>query len=292
MAKGIRYRESPGVAMKMKAIGQASSPHEDLYHYVLSRSWGGFFAMVALVYVLVNLAFALLYWVVPGSIQGARPDSFEDAFFFSVQTLSTVGYGGMSPAGRYANVLMVLESFSGLLLTALVTGIAFSKFARPRARILFSERLVIHQRNGVPHLEARLSNWRHNQLLEAEVKILLLVNEVTREGETMRRQVELPLVRSRSAFFWLTFTVMHPITEGSPLHGEGTLDRLRAQDALVLVTLRGVDETLSQEVHARCVYRPDDIILHARFVDVLTTEADGTRVIDYNQFHKVISQEP
>jgi len=291
MADKIRYRESAGLVAKVRAVGQASSPHEDFYHYVLSRSWGAFFGVLGLLYLAVNVAFAALYLLVPGSIQGARPGSFEDAFFFSAQTLSTVGYGALSPANRYANALVVIESFTGLLATAMVTGVTFSKFARPRARVLFSKNLVVHRRDGVAHLEVRMANWRHNQILEAEVKMLLLVNEISREGESLRRQIELPLVRDRSAFFWLTFTVMHPIVEGSPFHGEGAFERLKARDATLLVTIHGLDETLSQEIHARCLYQLDDVVRGARFADVIGADPDGTRVVDYTRFHDVLPQD-
>lgn len=286
----VKYRESAGFSPKVRTIGQSSSPYEDLYHQVLARPWRVFFAVVAVAYLLLNGVFAALYALVPGSLQGARPGSFEDAFFFSVQTFSTVGYGAMAPATRYANVVMVIESITALLCTALVTGIAYAKFARPRARVLFSDKLVLHRRNGAMHLEARMANWRHNQILEVEVKMLLLVNEITREGETLRRQYTLPLVRDRSAFFWLTFTVMHPIVEGSPLHGEGALESLRSRDASLMITLRGVDETLSQEIHARSVYQLNDIVEHARFVDVISTDPDGTRVVDYTHFHEISPQ--
>lgn len=272
----------------IRVIGQDSSPHEDLYHSLLSASWRGFFAAIGVVYLLANAFFAGLYLLVPGSIQGARPGVFEDAFFFSVQTMATIGYGGMVPANRYANALVTFEALVGMISMALVTGISFARFARPTARVLFCEKLVISQRNGAPHLMARMANWRNNHVVEAEVRLIVLFTETTREGETMRRQVDLPLVRSRTSFFRLTFVVMHPIVEGSPFFGEGALERLKACDAQILVTLTGLDETLSQTIHARHAYPIEAVIPDARFADVISVGEGGIRTLDYTNFHEVI----
>jgi hypothetical protein len=179
-------------------------------------SGGGVGAASARVDVLsAATTFAFTYLVRPGCIAGARAWNFEDAFFLSVQTLGTIGYGVMSPATRYGHIMVTLESIAGILTTALIIGITFARFAVPRAQILFSKHAVVAERDGVPHLMFRMANWRHNQILEAQLRVIVLITERTREGHEIRRPLELPLVRDRTAMFGLTWVVMHRIDEKS-----------------------------------------------------------------------------
>jgi inward rectifier potassium channel len=270
--------------------GQAKSAYEDLYHFILGRSWLRFFLTVALVFAFLNTLFALLYVIDPGGLTNVRPHSFEDAFFFSVQTIATIGYGNMAPADRYTHVVVTIEALTGMLSTALVTGITFAKFARPTSRVLFANNAVITTRDGVPHLMFRMANWRQNMVLEAQLRVVVLVTETTREGETLRRQIELPLVRERTAIFALTFLAMHKIDESSPFYGDGksAKARLAAMRAEVFLSLSGIDETVGQTIHARHYYELDDIVWNARFADVLSIAADGARTLDYTRFHEVI----
>jgi inward rectifier potassium channel len=175
-----------------------------------------------------------------------------------------------------------------MLATAVVTGLTFVRFARPTARILFSDKAVIAPRNGVPHLMFRMANWRRNQVVEAELDVMLLLSETTSEGETMRRPVMLTLVRKQNPMFALTWTAMHAIDETSPFHGERAMERLKEQRGEIFISLRGFDETISQTIHARFRYSLDDIIPSARFVDVLELREDGTRVIDFDKFHDIV----
>lgn len=179
----IRLPDPQTQRFAVRALGQERALFDDLYHHFLSHSWGYFFAVVGVIYVLTNALFALIYSVLPNSIANARPGSFEDAFFFSVQTMATIGYGGMAPATRTANVLVTLEAIVAMLGTALVTGITFAKFARPTAKVLFSNKIPITPRDGVPHLMFRMSNWRHNQIIEASVRAQILVTERTGRGK-------------------------------------------------------------------------------------------------------------
>ncbi len=279
-------RNGPPVP-NIRAIGRPWEPQKDIYHFLLRRSWAGFFVMVSLGFLGANAMFALLYVAQPGGIVNARPGSFEDAFFFSVQTLATIGYGGMSPATRYTHVVVTIEALVGILSVALVTGITFSKFSRPTARIVFSNRMVVTNRNGIPHLMFRLANWRHNQVLEAQLRLVLLLTETTAEGETLRRPQELLLTRDRNPLFSLTWLAMHKIDESSPFHPPGALDRMRAQSAQLFVTLYGVDETVGQNIHARHRYELDDIVWGGRFRDLLTDLEDGSRRLDYRVFHDI-----
>ena len=275
-------------AFRIVARGRRASPHEDVYHFLLVRPWWVFLSLGAALYLGLCLVFALLYLMVPGSITGTRPDSFEDAFYFSVQTMSTIGYGGLAPANRWAHALVTLQALSNIVLVALFTGLTYAKFARPTARVLFTDKAVIATRDGVPHLMIRMANWRHNQVVEAQLRMYVIVVERTREGEVMRRPVELRLVRDRTPIFMLTFTAMHPLDESSPLATEEQRQR-RAHDGVdSVVAFTGLDETLGQQIHTRHVYSMKDIVHNARFADVLTMHPDGTREIDYSHFHEVV----
>jgi len=282
-----RRRTEEPVLPNIRAVGRPWEPYKDIYHFLLRRSWTGFFTVVGLGFLAANALFALLYVAQPGGILNARPGSFEDAFFFSVQTMATIGYGAMSPATRYTHLVVTVEALVGILSVALVTGITFSKFSRPTARIVFSERMTVTVRDGVPHLMFRLANWRHNQVLEAHLRLVLLRTERTAEGEVLRRPIELPLVRDHNALFSLTWLAMHRIDETSPFHGPEALESLRAQNAQLFVTLYGVDETVGQNIHARHRYELSDIVWGGRFRDLISDMPDGSRRLDYRVFHHI-----
>ena len=272
----------------IKAIGLERAPHKDVYHFVLGRSWPVFFLLVAVIFILTNMLFAWLYLAEPGSITNARPGSFEDALNFSVQTLATIGYGGMSPASRYGHVIVFIEAIVGILMVALITGITFTRFARPSARVLFSDKVVISPRDGVPHVMFRMANWRRNRIVEARLNAVLLVTERTREGDMMRKQIDLPLVRNKTNVFFLTWTAMHLVDEKSPFYGPDALERLRGQQAEFYLGLTGLDETIGQTIHVRKQYSLDDVVANARFADVLSTDEHGRRTIDYRKFHDIV----
>ena len=285
--KKVRFTVQARTQMKLRATGQHIAFYEDLYHSILRASWWQFFGGVALAFLAGNAVFALLYIAQTGSISGARSGNFEDAFFFSVQTMATIGYGAMAPATRFAHVIVTIEALCGILGVALVTGVTFAKFARPTARILFASRAVVTPRNGVPHLSFRMANWRGNTVVEAQLRLILLVEELTSEGETLRRPLVLPLVRDKNPTFILSWLAMHEIDADSPFYGgEAALVRLRKQKADIYLSLSGLDETTGQTIHTRYGYTLDDIVYNAKFVDVLTVAADGTRELDYSKFHE------
>jgi len=274
---------------RIRTRGRRASPFDDLYHSILTASWPLFALGVLALLTAGNALFASLYLLDPGCIANARPGSFEDAFFFSVQTLATIGYGAMAPSNLYGHVVVTIESFVGVLTTAVVTGLTFAKFARSTARIRFSARCVIGPRDGVPHLAFRLANFRHNAIVEANARVTLLVTDVSREGESLRRPYDLALVRSQNSLFRLSWVVMHAIDEASPFHGEGAIERLRGKDAQLFVTVVGLDEALGQTVHAQGFYALDSMVPNARFADVLTREPDGGVTIDYARFDEVVA---
>jgi len=260
---------------------------DDLYHHLLSASWPRLLATMALLYLASNALFALVYLAQPGSIENARPESFVDAFFFSVQTMATIGYGKLVPRTVLANVLVTAEALFGLLAVAMATGLMFAKFSRPTARVLFSCRAVIAPHDGVPCLMFRMANARGNNVAHAQLDVVLAREETTLEGDRMRRFHDLTLLRPRSTLFALSWTAIHPITERSPLRG-ATSDSLGATQAEIVVSLMGYDESLAQTVHARHRYQPGDIAWGARFADILVTEPGGARRIDYARFHDVV----
>jgi inward rectifier potassium channel len=290
--RSIRAPRVDGNAtFRIVARGRRSSPHEDVYHFLLVRSWSVFLSFGAGLYLAICLLFALLYLAVPGSVGGMRRGSLEDAFYFSVHTMSTIGYGTLVPGNRWAHVLVIVQALSNILLVALFTGLTFAKFARPRARVLFTDKVVVGPRDGVPHLMVRLANWRHNQVIEAQLRMYMIVVERTREGEVLRRPVELTLVRDRTPIFMLTFMAMHRIDGSSPLASEAQRERLMADGVDLIVAFTGLDETLGHQIHARHRYSMNDIVWGARFVDIITTTSDGTREIDYAHFHDVVPAE-
>jgi inward rectifier potassium channel len=277
----------PTTLINFRSIGRTLSPFHDFYHFILTRSWGAFFIIVTALFAGANAIFACIFLVEPGSISTARAGSFEDAFYFSVQTMATIGYGGMAPVTRFAHIIVAFEAVVGILGVALVTGMTFAKFARPTARILFSEPLIVGKRNGVPHLMFRIANWRQNQIVEAQIRVLVLTVETTSEGETIRTPRPIQLTRDRNELFSLSWLVMHKIDESSPFYGEENVKALIAGGGDIFVAMSGLDETIGQNIHSRFRYSVSDIVWNARFIDILTVLEDGTREIDYTRFHDI-----
>lgn len=269
---------------KLKWQGEYSFHWSDLYHWLLIASWTQFFSLIVGGYLVVNIAFAIAYLVGGNCIEKARPGSFTDAFFFSVQTMATIGYGAMYPKTTYANILVTLEAILGILAVAMATGLMFARFSRPTARVLFSEVAVICPYNGVPTLMFRAANQRDHKLIEAQVRMSLLRTEVTSEGHRLRRFYDLQPSSSQSPIFAISWLVMHPIDEDSPLYGE-TDASLVEEDAQIIVILTGLDETVSQTVHASQLYLPANLRWNHRFVDIVSDQADGSRHVSYSDFH-------
>lgn len=261
----------------------------DVYHHLLTVSWPALIGLIAGLFALVNLMFAAGYYL-DGGVESARPGSFADTFFFSVQTMATIGYGRMAPVSLLSNVLVSMEALSGLMGLAMVTGLVFAKFSRPTARVRFSKNAVIVPRDGVPSLIFRMANLRGNRIVEAQVHVSFSRQEVTLEGESIRRFYDLAMARDRSPFFPLSWTVVHPIAAGSPLFG-ATGESLAAEDALIAVSVLGLDETLAQTVHARHSYRFDEIVWGMRFADIVGVEPDGSASIDFERFDDLMVQD-
>jgi inward rectifier potassium channel len=261
-------------------------PLQDLFHRLMTASWPATIGFVFVAYVLLNVVFALVYLALGDCIVNARPGRIEDAFFFSVQTMATIGYGVMTPRGTVANLVVSMEAIFGIVAAAVVTGLVFAKFSRPTARLRFSHVAVVGTIDGQRVLSLRLANERNNRLMEASAHVVLLRDEVTREGHRYRRMRDLPLQRDRSAVFALSWTLLHTIDETSLLWGE-TAESLAQKNASLIVIITGTDEGLLQAVHARKGYDAEAIVFGARFVDVFEEDGQG-RVLNLDRIHSYV----
>jgi len=257
------------------------------YHLLLTIPWIVFLGIIAVFYLANNVIFALLYMAGGDCVANAKPDSFLDFFFFSVQTLATIGYGAMYPKTVYANTIVTIEAMTGMVGVAVLTGLAFARFSKPTARVIFSRVSVITPYDGVPSLVFRTANRRRNQIIEAQMQVYLMRDEVTVEGQFIRRIYDLQLLRQRSPSFTLSWVALHPINESSPLYGI-TAESLTQTNTTIVVSLSGIDETVAQVVHARHSYAAQDILWNYRFVDIFYHTDEGHRYIDYKHFHDVV----
>jgi inward rectifier potassium channel len=278
----VRRNGQPNVVR----VGLPNGHRGDWYHYLLVCSWPRLLALIGGLFLAANTVFAFAYLMGHDPIAHAQRGSFADAFFFSVQTMATIGYGLEAPQTLYANVLVVIEAMLGLLGLAVVTGLVFAKFSRPTARVLFSNVAIMTVRDGVPSLMFRMANQRGNQIVEARIHVVLALTETTIEGESIRRLHDLRMSRDQHALFALSWTAIHPVTRDSPLYG-ATRQSLNDVEAEIIVSLTGIDETFSQTVHARHSWLADEIIWDVRFVDILSRLPDGRRQVDYRRFHEV-----
>ena len=246
----------------------------DPYYLALILSWPQFLLAALAVETAVNVGFALLYLAGPGSIANARPGSFWDAFFFSLETLATVGYGVMAPATAYGHVVSSIEIFVGMGLTAVLTGLMFVRFSRPRAKIVYADRAVVALQNGQPTLMLRMGNGRSSLLTHVSVKLGALITERTEEGEVLRRVEDLRLLRSENQIFILTWTLMHTIDESSPLFGYDA-ERLVAEGVILFLSVDARDQALGAQVLDVQNYAADQVMFGERFADTISRDAAG-----------------
>ena len=258
----------------------------DPYYLMLTVPWRGFFAITIGLYAFANAICALLFLLGgEGTILNAEPGSFWDAFFFSVQTSASIGYGVMSPGNAYAHLLVTLVAITSLVGIAVLTGLAYTRFSRPTAQVLFSRVAVVASFQEVPTLMFRAANERRNQILEAQMRLYLTLDE-TSDGRMMRRFYELGLRRDRNPSFFLSWTALHPIDEASPLYGLSHDDLMRSNAAL-LVSVSGIDQTVVQAIHTRHTYYAADILWQHEFKDIFHPMENGDRYIDFADFHTV-----
>ncbi len=260
----------------------------NLYLKLIDTTWPRFLAVVLSIFLAVNMLFAAIYLAIGADhLKGHEPEmsTFLNAFFFSVHTLTTVGYGNIYPVGEQANAVAALEAATGLMIFALATGLLYGRFSRPSARILFSNRALIAPYQDGTSLQFRITNARTNVLMDLEARVLLMTVD-TSNGQLKRSYFDLPLERRRVYFFPLTWTVVHPIDDKSPLYGRSSQD-LAQQAAEILILIQGFDDTFSQMVHARYSYRHDEILFGARFEPAFHVDQKGDLVLDVDRIHEL-----
>ncbi|HTR82815.1 MAG TPA: ion channel [Bacteroidota bacterium] len=270
-------------SFNVERTGQSFFHSLSPYHALLDMSWTKFYLMVVLSYFLVNVAFACAYMLCgAGALQGSVGETFAgrffDAFFFSVQTVATIGYGKMNPSGYAANIVVAFEALAGLFGFALATGLLFARFSRPNAQIKYSDSAIIGPYRGITGFMFRIVNERRNQLIEVEATVSMSRIE-NHYGKETRRFHTLALERDKVTFFPLHWTIVHPINENSPLFGV-TEEELRTSDAEFTILLTAIDETFSQTVHSRSSYKYGEVVFGAKFSDMFLTPENGVVRVD------------
>ena len=289
----MKKRDPRTVTQKVEVGGREFIAHgvspqfwQDLYHYAMTSSWPTFFAAFAALFALLNFIFAALYYLGENSIANLFPTGFWGAFFFSVETLATVGYGDMHPQTLYGHIISTTEIFVGMSGIAMVTGVMFARFSRPKAKILFTKHPVTYQHNGEHVLSIRIANARMNIIAEASAKLRLLQVETTKQNTKFARLIDLPLKRDQHPMFNLGWNLFHVIDENSPFYKKSAKDFEHVQARLIL-SIEGVDETTSQSMRARHIYLWDTFRFNHRYIDISSFDENNMNHMDYNLFDDI-----
>jgi inward rectifier potassium channel len=282
----VAKRQQPNVVI----IGAAAHPLRDAYHLLLGMRWPGVFAVIATTFLTANALFALAY-MVTGGVAGVREGNFRDAFFFSVQTMGTIGYGAMYPVTTAAQIIVTAEAILSLIITALSTGIVFARFSQSTGQLVFSTKACISPMDGVPTLQFRVGNDRASTVFEAHARVSIIRTERTQEGVLFYRMYDLVLRRERHQALARSWTVMHTIDEKSPLF-HATPESCDADEIEMVVSVVGTDDTSLQPVHARRRYETKDIVWGARMADVLSELDDGRLQLDLSKFDVLVPTTP
>jgi inward rectifier potassium channel len=275
---------------EIEARGLAGGLWSDLYYRSMTVSWPAFFASAAAIFAVLNGGFALVYFLGDAPIANAVPGRFLDLLYFSIETLATVGYGDMHPQTDYGHLVATVEIFTGMSFLAVMTGLVFARFSRPRARFVFARYPIVAQHEGRPTLMIRVANARHNTISGATARLWLIRGEQSAEGRYFRRFHELKLLRNENPVFALSWTIFHVIDESSPLHGAGPHDPAQT-DALLVLTISGLDDNSAQQLNARRSYAQGLIRWQHRYVDISSNADDGRLVLDYGKFHDVTPEQ-
>jgi inward rectifier potassium channel len=285
----MRARDAMPPAYTTAKIGLARFDLRDPYHLAVRISWPQFMALFLALNLAANVVFAGLYLIGPGSIANARPGSFSDAFFFSFETLATVGYGAMSPATLYGHLISTVEIICGMAFTAILTGLVFVRFSRPKAKVVYADRVVITNYNGKPTLMIRIGNGRPGPLSDAVARVTALLVERTLEGQSYRHTHDLHLRMNRLPMFALTWTIMHTIDEHSPLFG---IDPawIEERRLILFLNLEARDPALAASVHDVHQYGGNDIARGQRYADAVSTDAAGRTVADLSLISALVPE--
>jgi inward rectifier potassium channel len=277
--------------LRLEKIGVPKFDLGDPYHLALALTWPQFFIGLIVVYLSINFLFALLYFAAPGTVVNLPPGSLVDAFFFSIETLATVGYGNMAPVTLYSHIVSAIEIFVGMVLTATMTGLVFVRFSKPKAKLLFASHAVVARSKGHTRLMVRIGNGRMHALQEASVRLTTLVDITTADGQRLRRLEDLKLQRNDLPFFPLTWTITHEITPDSPLALLQTLTPAELRDTAIrlMLSVTARDPDLGAQVYASHAYGHDDIKLDMHYADAITGNGDDHSVAD---MRKISDMEP
>jgi len=264
---------------EFKKSGISRFDVRDPYHVAIALTWPGYLLALLALYLSANLVFAVLFWLVPGSVANARAHSFGDAFFFSIETIGTVGYGDMYPATPYGRLIASTEIVCGLAFVAILTGLTFVRFSRPQAKLVFAANPVVAVHNAKPTLMLQVGNGRPGMLMNVTARLNVLLSEIAADGRLVRRAQELRLERAHIPLFPLSWTLMHVLDEKSPLYGYDPVRVVQSQ-ARIFVTLEARDPTLAASVHDIHTYEPEDIRFGVRYRDPIAIGHDGLPVLD------------
>lgn len=289
----MRFRFKTSSMFKPRAVlgrhiltrGLPQSSLTDVYHKALMVSWGQFLASFVGLYVALNLVFATLYAFGSHAVANARPGSFADLFFFSVETSSTTGYGDMHPQTAYAHFVATVEILVSLVATAVMTGLIFARFSRPSARLVFAEHLVVSPYNGLKTLMVRVVNARESSITEATAKLWMLGPSISAEGKRFVGFRPMRLLRFENPAFGLSWTLFHPIDSQSPLY-ERSIEELKSDTVSIVISLTGLDERSSHTVHARMVYTVDAIKWDHEYIDMFHTDEKGRLFVDFSKINE------
>jgi inward rectifier potassium channel len=274
---------------EVETLGLSQGLWTDLYHRSMTVYWPVFFGSAALLFIALNVVFAFLFWLGNDPIANVGADLPLSLFYFSIETLGTVGYGDMHPQTDYAHTITTIEIFTGMCFLAVMTGLIFARFSRPRARFVFAENPVVAARDGKPTLMIRMANARHNAISRATARLWLLRIEKSMEGDQFRRFYELKVERSEHPVFMLSWTIFHAIDKESPLHGATEAD-LVAADASLVLNVSGLDDASAQQLYARRVYGAEDIRWGYRYRDITGVSPQGRFLLDYTKFNDVVPE--
>jgi inward rectifier potassium channel len=258
----------------------------DPYSIAISVTWRSFFLLLLLIELLINSAFAFLYTLDPGCLTNANPGSFVEAFFFSIETLATVGYGTVAPANLYGHIVSAIEILCGLIFTAIITGLIFVRFSKPRPNILFADHAVITQHNGIPTLMIRVANGRRTAMAGAAAELAVLKPTVSSEGRGFRQVHELKLIRNTLPLFMLTWIVMHVIDEDSPLYGLD-LETLSSTDLRIALTIQARDHTAGEDMFDLRFYNAHQILPGMAYQDAISFDEQGRPNADLSKISHI-----
>jgi inward rectifier potassium channel len=277
---------------EMEMRGAPGGFWSDLYFRSMTVYWPIFFGTAALIFIVLNTVFDFLYWLGDHPIANVAADLPLplSLFYFSIETLATVGYGDMHPQTNYGHLIATIEIFTGMSFLAVMTGLIFARFSRPRARFVFAEHPVVGLHQGRPTLMVRVANARNNTISQATARLWFFLVENTSEGTQLRRYYELELERQEHPMFTLSWTLFHVIDDSSPLFGLTETD-LAAADAAFAFNVSGIDDSSAQHLHARKLYAHQDILWRHRYRDITSMSPQGRLLIDYSKFHDVLAEE-